>query len=244
MKECLRLIKENKGINIDLDHLPLDDEKTFKLYQEGNTTGTFQFESSGMQKYLRELHPTVFDDLVAMNALYRPMAMDFIPVYIARKNGEEEITYDLPIMEKYLKETQGIPVYQEQIMHLAREIAGFTREQSDVIRKVLIHKRKDIYDAFKPRFIEGGQKNGYDPCILEKIWADWDKFGSYAFNKSHAVAYTLIAYQTAYLKANYPEEYMSAIIQRRQYYDNEVTRLMEECKRMCIKSLSINANDI
>lgn len=244
MKECLRLIKENKGINIDLDHLPLDDEKTFKLYQEGNTTGTFQFESSGMQKYLRELHPTVFDDLVAMNALYRPMAMDFIPVYIARKNGEEEITYDLPIMEKYLKETQGIAVYQEQIMHLVREIAGFTREQSDVIRKVLIHKKKDIYDAFKPRFIEGGQKNGYDPRILEKIWADWEKFGSYFFNKSHAVAYTLIAYQTAYLKANYPEEYMSAIIQRRQYYDNEVTRLMEECKRMCIKSLSANVNDI
>lgn len=244
MKECLRLIKENKGIDIDIDHLPLDDEKTFKLYQEGRTIGTFRFESPGMQKYLRELQPTVFEDLVAMNALYRPGPMDYIPCFIERKNGREEITYDLPIMEKYLKETQGIAVYQEQIMHLVREIAGFTRYQSDVIRQALSKRKWDIYNAFKPRFIEGGQKKGYDTHILEKIWSDWDKFGSYFFNKSHAVAYTLIAYQTAYLKANYPKEYMSALIHRRQYDDNELTRLIEECKRMGIKSLSSKVNDV
>lgn len=237
MKECLRLIKENKGISIDIDHIPLDDENTLKLYQEGRTTGTFNFDYPGMQKYLRELHPTVFDDLVAMYAFYRPGLMDYIPAFIARKNGKEEITYDLLIMEKYLKETQGIPVYQEQIMHLVREIAGFTRYQSDVIRQALSKRKRDIYDAFKPRFIEGGQINGYETHTLEKIWSDWEKLGSYAFNKSHAVAYTLIAYQTAYLKANYPEEYMSALIRSRKRESKETKKLIRECKSMGIKLL-------
>ena len=216
MKEACAVIKQTRGIDIDLDNIPIDDPKTFELYQQGRTIGTFQFESNGMQKYLRELHPTVFEDLIAMNALYRPGPMDYIPSFIARKNGKEEIKYDIPCMEKYLKDTYGITVYQEQVMLLSRQLADFTRGESDALRKAMGKKKKDIVDAMKPKFIEGGKRNGHDEKVLDKIWADWEKFASYAFNKSHAACYSWVAYQTAYLKANYPAEFMAAIMSRRR----------------------------
>ncbi len=243
MKEACRVIKESKGIDIDLDSLPIDDELTYKLYQEGRTIGTFQFESPGMQKYLKELHPTVFEDLIAMNALYRPGPMDYIPSFINRKNGREEINYDIPIMEKYLKDTYGITVYQEQVMLLSRLLAGFTRGESDALRKAMGKKKKDIVDAMKPKFIEGGQKNGHDPKVLEKIWSDWEKFASYAFNKSHAACYSWVAYQTAYLKAHYPAEFMSAIMTRRKNDIKEITKLMDECRSMNIATLLPDINE-
>ena len=190
LKEACANIKLTRGIDIDLDTIPIDDPKTYELYQQGRTIGTFQFESAGMQKYLRELHPTVFEDLIAMNALYRPGPMDYIPSFIARKNGREEIKYDIPCMEKYLKDTYGITVYQEQVMLLSRQLADFTRGESDALRKAMGKKKKDIVDAMRPKFIDGGKKNGHDPKILEKIWADWEKFASYAFNKSHAACYS------------------------------------------------------
>ena len=196
-----------------------------------------------MQKYLRELHPTVFEDLIAMNALYRPGPMDYIPSFIARKNGREEIKYDIPCMEKYLKDTYGITVYQEQVMLLSRQLADFTRGESDALRKAMGKKKKDIVDAMKPKFIDGGKKNGHDPKILEKIWADWEKFASYAFNKSHAACYSWVAYQTAYLKANYPAEFMAAIMSRRRDQITEITKLMDECKRMKIDTLGPDVNE-
>ncbi|WP_337559560.1 DNA polymerase III subunit alpha, partial [Prevotella sp.] len=214
MKETVENIRLTHGITVDLDTIPIDDELTYKLYQEGRTIGTFQFESAGMQKYLRELKPTVFEDLIAMNALYRPGPMDYIPSFIARKNGKEEIKYDIPCMEKYLKDTYGITVYQEQVMLLSRQLANFTRGESDALRKAMGKKKKAIVDAMKPKFIEGGQKNGHDPKVLEKIWADWEKFASYAFNKSHATCYSWVAYQTAYLKAHYPAEFMAGNMSR------------------------------
>ena len=243
MKECCAVIKQTRGIDIDLDHIPIDDPKTFELYQQGRTIGTFQFESNGMQKYLRELHPTVFEDLIAMNALYRPGPMDYIPSFIARKNGKEEIKYDIPCMEKYLKDTYGITVYQEQVMLLSRQLADFTRGESDALRKAMGKKKKDIVDAMKPKFIEGGKKNGHDPKILDKIWADWEKFASYAFNKSHAACYSWVAYQTAYLKANYPAEFMAAIMSRRRDQITEITKLMDECKAMKIATLGPDVNE-
>ena len=197
MKETVENIRLTHGITVDLDTIPIDDELTYKLYQEGRTIGTFQFESAGMQKYLRELKPTVFEDLIAMNALYRPGPMDYIPSFIARKNGKEEIKYDIPCMEKYLKDTYGITVYQEQVMLLSRQLANFTRGESDALRKAMGKKKKAIVDAMKPKFIEGGQKNGHDPKVLEKIWADWEKFASYAFNKSIATFYSWVSYQRA-----------------------------------------------
>ena len=243
LKEACANIKITRGIDIDLDTIPIDDPKTYELYQQGRTIGTFQFESSGMQKYLRELHPTVFEDLIAMNALYRPGPMDYIPSFIARKNGREEIKYDIPCMEKYLKDTYGITVYQEQVMLLSRQLADFTRGESDALRKAMGKKKKDIVDAMKPKFIEGGQKNGHDPKILEKIWADWEKFASYAFNKSHAACYSWVAYQTAYLKANYPAEFMAAIMTRRRDQITEITKLMDECKQMGIATLGPDVNE-
>ncbi|MCQ2220342.1 MAG: DNA polymerase III subunit alpha [Prevotella sp.] len=243
MKECVRLIKLNLGIDVDLDTIPIDDPKTYELYQQGRTIGTFQFESPGMQKYLRELHPTVFEDLIAMNALYRPGPMDYIPSFIARKNGREEITYDIDCMEKYLKDTYGITVYQEQVMLLSRQLADFTRGQSDALRKAMGKKKKDIVDQMKPMFIEGGKKNGHDPKILEKIWADWEKFASYAFNKSHAACYSWVAYQTAYLKANYPQQFLAALMTRRRSDIKEITKLMDECKAMGIKTLGPDVNE-
>ena len=243
MKEACHVIKQTRGIDVDLDHIPIDDPKTFELYQQGRTIGTFQFESNGMQKYLRELHPTVFEDLIAMNALYRPGPMDYIPSFIARKNGKEEIKYDIPCMEKYLKDTYGITVYQEQVMLLSRQLADFTRGESDALRKAMGKKKKDIVDAMKPKFVEGGKKNGHDPKILEKIWADWEKFASYAFNKSHAACYSWVAYQTAYLKANYPAEFMAAIMSRRRDQITEITKLMDECKAMGIATLGPDVNE-
>ena len=243
LKEACANIKLHRGIDIDLDHIPIDDQKTYELYQQGRTVGTFQFESAGMQKYLRELHPTVFEDLIAMNALYRPGPMDYIPSFIARKNGREEIKYDIPCMEKYLKDTYGITVYQEQVMLLSRQLADFTRGESDALRKAMGKKKKDIVDQMKPKFIEGGKKNGHDPQKLEKIWADWEKFASYAFNKSHAACYSWVAYQTAYLKANYPAEFMAAIMSRRRDQITEITKLMDECKQMGIATLGPDVNE-
>ncbi|MBQ9232360.1 MAG: DNA polymerase III subunit alpha, partial [Prevotella sp.] len=228
---------------IDLDNIPIDDPKTYELYQQGRTIGTFQFESSGMQKYLRELKPTVFEDLIAMNALYRPGPMGYIPQFIKRKRGEEPITYDIPVMEKYLKDTYGITVYQEQVMLLSRLLADFTRGESDALRKAMGKKKKDIVDAMKPKFIEGGKKNGHDPKVLEKIWGDWEAFASYAFNKSHAACYSWVAFQTAYLKANYPAEFMAAIMSRRRDQITEITKLMDECKAMGIATLGPDVNE-
>ena len=243
LKEACANIKRTRGIDVDLDTIPIDDPKTYELYQKGQTIGTFQFESAGMQKYLRELHPTVFEDLIAMNALYRPGPMDYIPSFIARKNGREEIKYDIDCMEKYLKDTYGITVYQEQVMLLSRQLADFTRGESDALRKAMGKKKKDIVDAMKPKFIEGGVKNGHDPKVLEKIWADWEKFASYAFNKSHAACYSWVAYQTAYLKANYPAEFMAAIMSRRRDQITEITKLMDECKSMGIATLGPDVNE-
>ena len=243
LKEAVKVIKETTGDVIDLDNIPIDDEKTYKLYQEGRTIGTFQFESAGMQKYLRELKPTVFEDLIAMNALYRPGPMDYIPSFIARKNGKEPITYDIPCMEKYLKDTYGITVYQEQVMLLSRQLANFTRGESDALRKAMGKKKKAIVDAMKPKFIKQGQENGHPKEKLEKIWADWEKFASYAFNKSHATCYSWVAYQTAYLKAHYPAEYMAALMTRRFDQKSEISKLMEECKSIGIATLGPDVNE-
>ncbi len=243
MKEAVENIRITQGEIIDLDTIPIDDELTYKLYCDGRTIGTFQFESPGMQKYLRELHPTVFEDLIAMNALYRPGPMDYIPSFIARKNGREEIKYDIPCMEKYLKDTYGITVYQEQVMLLSRQLADFTRGESDALRKAMGKKKKAIVDAMKPKFIEGGQKNGHDPKVLEKIWGDWEKFASYAFNKSHATCYSWVSYQTAYLKAHYPAEYMAAVMSRNLDNISEITKLMDECRAMGIPTLGPDVNE-
>ena len=243
MKEAVENIRLTTGHTVDLDTIPIDDELTYKLYCDGRTIGTFQFESPGMQKYLRELHPTVFEDLIAMNALYRPGPMDYIPSFIARKNGREEIKYDIPCMEKYLKDTYGITVYQEQVMLLSRQLADFTRGESDALRKAMGKKKKAIVDAMKPKFIEGGQKNGHDPKVLEKIWGDWEKFASYAFNKSHATCYSWVSYQTAYLKAHYPAEYMAAVMSRNLDNITEITKLMDECRAMGIPTLGPDVNE-
>ena len=243
LKEACENIRITRGIEVDLDHIPIDDPKTYELYQQGRTIGTFQFESAGMQKYLRELKPTVFEDLIAMNALYRPGPMGYIPQFIRRKHGEEPITYDIPVMEKYLKDTYGITVYQEQVMLLSRLLADFTRGESDALRKAMGKKKKDIVDQMKPKFIEGGVKNGHDPKVLEKIWGDWEAFASYAFNKSHAACYSWVAFQTAYLKANYPAEFMAAIMSRRRDQITEITKLMDECKQMGIATLGPDVNE-
>ncbi len=243
MKETVENIRLTHGFTLNLDTIPIDDELTYKLYQEGRTIGTFQFESAGMQKYLRELKPTVFEDLIAMNALYRPGPMDYIPSFIARKNGKEEIKYDIPCMEKYLKDTYGITVYQEQVMLLSRQLANFTRGESDALRKAMGKKKKAIVDAMKPKFIEGGKKNGHDPKVLEKIWADWEKFASYAFNKSHATCYSWVAYQTAYLKAHYPAEFMAGNMSRCISDITKITKLMSECQAMGIPCLGPDVNE-
>ncbi len=244
MKETVENIRlTHDGFTLNLDTIPIDDELTYKLYQEGRTIGTFQFESAGMQKYLRELRPTVFEDLIAMNALYRPGPMDYIPSFIARKNGKEPITYDIPCMEKYLKDTYGITVYQEQVMLLSRQLADFTRGESDALRKAMGKKKKAIVDAMKPKFIEGGKKNGHDPKVLEKIWGDWEKFASYAFNKSHATCYSWVAYQTAYLKAHYPAEFMAGNMSRCLNDITKITKLMSECQAMNIPCLGPDVNE-
>lgn len=243
LKEAVENVKISTGIEVDLDKIPMDDPLTYQLYCEGRTIGTFQFESAGMQKYLRELHPTVFEDLIAMNALYRPGPMDYIPDFIARKRDPAKIAYDIPCMEKYLKDTYGITVYQEQVMLLSRQLAGFTRGESDALRKAMGKKKKAIVDAMKPKFIEGGKRNGHSPQVLEKIWTDWEKFASYAFNKSHATCYSWVAYQTAYLKAHYPAEYMAAVMSRNLANIAEITKLMDECRAMGIECLGPDVNE-
>ena len=244
IKDAVENIRLTKGKKIDIDDFSIiDDPATYKLYSEGRTVGTFQFESPGMQKYLRELQPSTFEDLIAMNALYRPGPMDYIPDFIARKHGRSPIVYDIPVMEKYLKDTYGVTVYQEQVMLLSRLLANFTRGESDTLRKAMGKKLKDKLDALKPKFIEGGQANGHDPKVLEKIWADWEKFASYAFNKSHATCYSWVAFQTAYLKANYPSEYMAAVLSRNLTNVDQLTIYMNECKRMGINVLGPDINE-
>ena len=243
IKEAVANVKQSLGIDIDIDTISIEDPKTYQLYCEGKTIGTFQFESPGMQKYLRELQPSTFEDLIAMNALYRPGPMDYIPDFIARKHGRKPIEYDIACMEKYLKDTYGITVYQEQVMLLSRQLADFTRGESDALRKAMGKKKKDIVDKMKPKFIEGGKKNGHDPKILDKIWGDWEKFASYAFNKSHATCYSWVAYQTAYLKANYPSQYMAANLSRNLSRIDEITKLMDECKSMGINVLGPDVNE-
>ncbi len=243
IKEALRNIKKSRGIDVNINTIPIDDEKTYELYSKGLTIGTFQFESPGMQKHLKVLKPTVFEDLIAMNALYRPGPMQYIPQFIARKHGEEPIEYDLPVMEKYLKDTYGITVYQEQVMLLSRLLADFTRGESDNLRKAMGKKMRDKLDHMKPDFIERGAKNGHDRKILDKIWTDWEAFASYAFNKSHAACYSWIAYQTAYLKANYTAEYMAANLTRNRDAIDEVSKFMDDCKTMDINVFGPNINE-
>ena len=243
LKEAVTNIKESLGIDINVDLLNIQDPATYQLYCDGRTVGTFQFESAGMQKYLRELQPNVFEDLIAMNALYRPGPMDYIPDFINRKQGRKPIEYDIPCMEKYLKDTYGITVYQEQVMLLSRQLADFTRGESDALRKAMGKKKKDIVDAMKPKFIEGGKKNGHDPKILDKIWSDWETFASYAFNKSHATCYSWVAYQTAFLKANFPSQFMAAVMSRSLDNITEIRKLMDECKQMGINTLGPDVNE-
>ena len=243
IKEALENRKLSLGIDLNIDEISIEDPATYQLYCDGRTIGTFQFESPGMQKYLRELQPSTFEDLIAMNALYRPGPMQYIPSFIARKHGDEPITYDLPCMEKYLKDTYGITVYQEQVMLLSREIADFTRGESDALRKAMGKKLIEKLNHMYPKFIKGGTANGHDPKKLEKIWEDWRAFASYAFNKSHATCYSWVAYQTAYLKANYPSQYMAGVMSRSLADISTVSKLMDECKSMGIRTLGPDINE-
>ena len=243
IKEAVDNIYQTTGEKIDIDKINLEDLKTFELYCQGKTTGTFQFESAGMQKYLKELQPSKFEDLIAMNALYRPGPMEYIPSFIARKHGKEDIKYDIPVMERYLQDTYGITVYQEQVMLLSRLLADFSRGESDALRKAMGKKLIDKMNEMKEKFLTGGKQNGYDETILNKIWADWEKFASYAFNKSHATCYSWVAYQTAFLKANYPSEYMAAVLSRSLSNITDITKFMDECKVMGIQVLGPDVNE-
>ena len=242
IKDALENIEASKGVKIDIDAIPLDDAATYELYSRGETTGLFQFESPGMKKHLRNLKPNRFEDLIAMNALYRPGPMEYIPSFIARKHGQEKVTYDIPDMEEYLKDTYGITVYQEQVMLLSQKLAGFTGGQADTLRKAMGKKKKDVLDKMKPQFIEGAQKNGHDPKICEKIWSDWEAFASYAFNKSHSTCYAYVSYQTAYLKAHYPAEFMAALLSRNLSDIKKISFFMDECKRMGLSVLGPDVN--
>ncbi|MFC4261352.1 DNA polymerase III subunit alpha [Ferruginibacter yonginensis] len=242
LKSALQIIKRNHGVDIKIDEIPLDDEKTYALYRQGDTNATFQFESAGMQKYLRELKPDKFGDLIAMNALYRPGPMAYIPDFVARKHGRQEVSYDLPEMQEYLEETYGITVYQEQVMLLSRKLGGFSMGQADILRKAMGKKDRKTLDKMKGNFMEGAKKNGHPEKVLEKIWTDWEAFAQYAFNKSHAVCYAFVAYQTAYLKAHYPAEYMAAVLNNAGSIE-KITFFMEECKRMGIKVLGPDINE-
>jgi DNA polymerase-3 subunit alpha len=243
IKTALKNIKKSKGLVIDMETIPLDDEKTYKLFQRGETTATFQFESVGMQKYLRQLKPDKFEDLIAMNALYRPGPMEYIPAFINRKHGREAIAYDLPEMEEYLSNTYGITVYQEQVMLLSQKLAGFSKGDADVLRKAMGKKQKAVLDKMKDKFINGCSERGHAPKICEKIWTDWEAFAQYAFNKSHSTCYSLVAYHTAYLKANYPAEYMAAVLTHSQSNLESVTFFIEECRNMGIKVLGPHVNE-
>ncbi|MBS1757444.1 MAG: DNA polymerase III subunit alpha [Bacteroidetes bacterium] len=242
LKTALSIIQKNYDINIEIDALPLDDEKTFRLFQQGDTNATFQFESAGMQKYLRELKPDKFDDLIAMNALYRPGPISYIPQFIARKHGREKVEYDIPDMKEYLEETYGITVYQEQVMLLSQKLAGFSKGDADVLRKAMGKKQKHVLDKMKVQFIEGATGKGHPKDKLEKIWTDWEAFAQYAFNKSHSTCYAFVAYQTAYLKSHYPSEYMAAVLNHAGSIE-KITFFMEECKRMGIKVLGPDINE-
>ena len=243
IKTALKNIKKSRNIDIEIDKVPLDDKITYELFQRGETTGTFQFESVGMQKYLRQLKPDKFEDLIAMNALYRPGPMEYIPAFINRKHGREPIKYDLADMEEYLAETYGITVYQEQVMLLSQKLAGFSKGDADVLRKAMGKKQKAVLDKMKDKFIEGCKKNGHDPAICEKVWTDWEAFAQYAFNKSHSTCYSLVAYHTAYLKANYPAEYMAAVLTHSQSNLENVTFFIEECRNLAIKVLGPHINE-
>jgi len=243
IKEALENIRQTTGQVIDIDHINIADEKTYQLYCQGKTTATFQFESAGMQKYLKDLQPSKFEDLIAMNALYRPGPMSYIPLFIARKHGRSEIVYDIPIMERYLKDTYGITVYQEQVMLLSRLLAGFSRGESDTLRKAMGKKQKDKMEEMKEKFFLGGEAKGHNRKTLEKIWGDWEKFAEYAFNKSHATCYSWVAYQTAYLKAHYPSEYMAAVLSRNLSNIKEITKSMDECKAMGLQVLGPDVNE-
>lgn len=243
IKDAVKNVKETKGLDLDPDAFPIDDVPTYELFQRGETVGIFQYESAGMQKYMRELKPTVFADLIAMNALYRPGPLEYIPSFIKRKHGEEEIVYDLADCEEYLKETYGITVYQEQVMLLSQKLAGFTKGEADTLRKAMGKKQKDVLDKMKPAFLERGAEKGHDVVKLEKIWKDWEAFASYAFNKSHSTCYAWIAYQTAYLKANYPAEYMASVLSNNMNDIKQVSFFMEECKRMGIPVLGPDVNE-
>ncbi|RAJ18143.1 DNA polymerase III subunit alpha [Olleya aquimaris] len=243
IKDTVKIVKAKHGIQLDPENFPLDDAKTFELFQRGETVGVFQYESPGMQKHLKDLKPTVFDDLIAMNALYRPGPMEYIPSFVRRKHGDEDIEYDLPAMEEYLKETYGITVYQEQVMLLSQKLADFTKGEADVLRKAMGKKQIAVLDKMKPKFIEQASAKGHDAKKLEKIWKDWEAFASYAFNKSHSTCYAWIAYQTAYLKAHYPGEYMAAVLSNNMNDIKQVTFFMEECKRMKLSVLGPDVNE-
>lgn len=243
IKDALKLIKQRHGIEINPDEIPLDDTKTYQLFKEGRTIGIFQYESPGMQKYMRDLKPTVFADLIAMNALYRPGPIKYIPNFINRKHGIEPIEYDLPETEEYLKETYGITVYQEQVMLLSQKLANFTKGEADTLRKAMGKKQIDVLNKMYPKFIEGGQKNNLNPEKLEKIWNDWKAFAEYAFNKSHSTCYALVAYQTAYLKANYPAEYMASVMSNNINNTAQITMFMEDCRSMGIDVLGPDVNE-
>src|SRR5690606_31621519 len=243
IKDTVKIVKGRHDIDLDPDNFPLDDEKTYELFQRGETVGIFQYESPGMQKHMKDLKPTVFDDLIAMNALYRPGPMEYIPSFIKRKHGDEEIAYDLPDMEEYLKETYGITVYQEQVMLLSQKLAGFTKGEADMLRKAMGKKIFALLEQLKPKFLDGGEAKGHPREILEKVWKDWEAFAAYAFNKSHSTCYAWIAYQTAYLKAHYPAEYMAAVLSNNMSDIKQVTFVMEECKRMKLKVLGPDVNE-
>ncbi len=243
IRDALRLIEENHGIKIDIDKIPLDDKKTFELYQRGESNGTFQFESAGMQKYLRELKPDKFEDLIAMNALYRPGPIEYIPEFILRKHGRKQITYDLPEMKEYLEDTYGITVYQEQVMLLSQKLAGFTKGDADVLRKAMGKKDKATLDKMKSKFSEGTKAKGFDHAVCEKIWTDWEAFAQYAFNKSHSTCYAFVAYQTAYLKTHYPGEYMASVLTHNLGNIDKITFFMEEARRMGVPVLGPDVNE-
>ena len=242
IKDALENIESTTGSRPDIDAIPLDDPLTYDLYSRGETTGLFQFESPGMKKHLRNLKPNRFEDLIAMNALYRPGPMEYIPNFIARKHGLEPVTYEIPDMEEYLKDTYGITVYQEQVMLLSQKLAGFTGGEADTLRKAMGKKKRDVLDKMKPKFIEGAKKNGHDPKICEKIWGDWEAFASYAFNKSHSTCYAYVSYQTAYLKAHYPAEFMAALLSRNLSDIKKISFFMDECKRMGLSVLGPDVN--
>jgi DNA polymerase-3 subunit alpha len=243
IKDAVENIKESRGIEVDIENITLEDNETFELYSRGETTALFQFESPGMKKNLRTLKPNRFEDLIAMNALYRPGPMDYIPSFIKRKHGKEKIEYDLPEMEEYLKETYGITVYQEQVMLLSQKLANFSKGQADSLRKAMGKKKKKLMEELKEKFFAGCKENGYDLKIIEKIWNDWESFAQYAFNKSHSTCYAYVSYQTAYLKAHYPAEYMSAVLSRNTTNIEKVTLFMDECRRMGIRVLGPDVNE-